>query len=298
MRKALSVFAAALLIAAIGVVSAPGNDAQAVEYPGIRPQEVAQEYPGADNVQLRLECQFDGYVRLILTWTQYNLGIQFVDLTLHNNGWLWGTFIGIGPFFPGQSSAVWEGLIPNARHYVRINTLAGFSWFPSQTYSFTTSNCGFQQPFPPFPQPFPPFPQPIPPFPQPPVPGPCVGNSTAATYQAGNCPPPTECPATATILIFPAPLQGCVFPRRGTGATYFQGEWFEVCYWVNQPMFVRVIHNGPSGQQDLVNGYDDGTGGCVWAPTPLGGPGQRTQTLLGGRNAATQQLDTTNFVVQ
>jgi hypothetical protein len=154
-----------------------------------------------------------------------------------------------------------------------------------------TSNCGFY-PQPPFPQP--PFPQPIPPAPGP---GPCTGASTPATYQAGNCPPASECPATATILIFPPPLQGCVFARVGTGGTVNQGQIFEVCYYVNQPMWVRIVHQSPNGQITLVNGYDDGRGGCVTAPTPPSGAGQRTETLYGGRNSANQVLDTTFFNV-
>jgi hypothetical protein len=296
MHKALSVFAVALLIAAIGVVSAPRQDAQAAEYPGMRPQEETAQYPGADNITVYLECQYDGYVRLRLQWTTYNLGLQYEDLSLFNNGWLWGTFIGIGPFAPNQSTSVWEGLVPGQWHYLRINTLTSFGWQPSQTLQFLTRNdCAYYPP--PIPQP--PIP-PAPPYPPtPPYPGPsvCTGTSTPQTYQAGNCPPPTECPATATILIFPPPSQGCVFTRVGTGGTMNQGQSFEVCYWVNQPMYVRIVHQGPNGQQTLVNGYDDGRGGCVWAPTPLGGAGQRSETLYGGPTSANQVLDTTTFNV-
>jgi hypothetical protein len=297
MRKALSVFAVALLIAAIGVVYAPRTDAQAAEYPGIRPQQITQEYPGADNITVYLECQYDGRVRLRLQWTTYNMGIQYEDLTLFNNGWVWGTFLGIGPFAPQQNTSVWEGLVPGQWHYLRINTLTPYGWQPSSTIAFLTRNDCYT-----FPQPQPPIPPYYPPVnPNPPAPGQCVGTSTPASFQAGNCPPSSECPATATILIYPPPAQGCVFVRRGTGGTYFQGESFEVCYWVNQPMYVRIIHNGPNGQQDIIlpqPAYDDGRGGCVWAPTPLGGAGPRTETLYGGTTGATQVLDTTTFNVQ
>ena len=51
-------------------------------------------------------------------------------------------------------------------------------------------------------------------------------------------------------------------------------------------------------KQEIVNGYDDGRGGCVWAPTPLGGAGQRSETMYGGFNSPNQQLDTTTFNVQ
>ena len=57
MKRALSVFAVALLIAAIGVVSAPRKDAAAADNPGIRPQQETLQYPGADNITVYLECQ-------------------------------------------------------------------------------------------------------------------------------------------------------------------------------------------------------------------------------------------------
>jgi hypothetical protein len=295
MRKALSVFAVALLIAAIGVASAPRTNTQAADNPGIRPHEETAQYPGADNITVYLECQFDGRTRLRLVWSTYHAGIQFIDLSLFNNGWVFGTFLGIGPYAPGQNTAVWDGLLPGLRHYLRINTLTWYGWEPSQTITFLSRNdCyGYPQPQPPIP----PYYPPVPPYPNPIPPAPiaCIGTSTPATYQAGNCPPPTECPSTATILIYPPPAQGCVFVRRGTGGLYFQGEWFEVCYWVNQPMFIRIVHQGPSGPQQFTSGQDDGRGGCVWSPTPLGGPGQRSETLYGPGN---QVLDTTTFNVQ
>jgi len=292
MRKALSVFAVALLIAAIGVIAAPRTDAQAAENPGVRPPHETMQYPGADNITLYLECQFDGRTRLRLQWSTYNLGIQFEDLSLFNNGWLFGTFIGIGPFGPSQNTSVWEGLLPGQWHYLRINTLTPYGWQPSTTLQFLSRNDCYQQPLPQ--PPIPPYFPPQPPFPYP-GPSVCNGASTPATFQAGNCAPTPECPTAVTILIYPPAAQGCVFVRRGTGGTYFQGEWFEVCYWVNQPMNVRIVHQGPTGAQEFVNGYDDGRGGCVWSPTPLGGPGGRSETLYGPNG---QVLDTTTFNVQ
>jgi len=299
MKRALSVFAVALLIAAIGVVSAPRKDAAAAENPGIRPPVETMQYPGADNITVFLECQYDGRTRLRLQWSTYYMGIQYEDLSLFNNGWLFGTFIGIGPFGPNQNTSVWEGLVPGQRHYLRINTLTAYGWEPSQTLTFLSrSDCYTQPiPLPPAPPYYPPPPY-SPPAPvPPPYPGPvaCTPGATTATYQAGNCPPASECPTAATILIYPPPSQGCVFVRRGTGGTYFQGETFEVCYWVNQPMNVRIVHQGPSGAQEFLNGYDDGRGGCIVSPTPLGGPGGRSETLYGPNG---QVLDTTTFNVQ
>jgi len=301
MKRVLSVFAVALLIAAIGVVSAPREDAQAAENPGVRPQQETMQYPGADNITLYLECQFDGRTRLRLQWSTYNLGIQYEDLSLANNGWIFGTFIGIGPFGPSQNTSVWEGLLPGQWHYLRINTLTAYGWQPSTTLQFLSRNDCYQQPvpqppIPPYYPPNPPYYPPTLPY-YPPNPGPsvCNGTSTTQTYQAGNCAPTPECPTAVVIQIYPPAAQGCVFVRRGTGSNYVQGESFEVCYWVNQPMNIRIVHQGPSGAQEFSSGYDDGRGGCVWSPTPLGGPGGRSETLYGPNN---QVLDTTTFNVQ
>src|SRR6476620_4973168 len=162
MTKAFSFFVVALLIAAIGVVSAPGKDAAAAENPGIQPQQETMQYPGADNITVYLECQYDGRVRLRLQWSTYNLGIQYEDLSLFNNGWLFGTFIGIGPFGPSQNTSVWEGLVPGQWHYLRINTLTAYGWQPSQTIAFLSRNDCYTQPAPQ--PPIPPYYPPTPPY--------------------------------------------------------------------------------------------------------------------------------------
>src|SRR5438046_289576 len=169
MKRALSVFAVALLIAAIGVVSAPRKDAAAADNPGIRPQQETLQYPGADNITVYLECQYDGRTRLRLQWSTYSAGIQFEDLSLFNNGWIFGTFIGIGPFSPNQNTSVWEGLVPGQRHYLRINTLTYYGWEQSQTLTFLSRSDCYQQPFP---QPQPPITPYYPPVYPPVNPGP------------------------------------------------------------------------------------------------------------------------------
>jgi len=331
-RKVLVVFAIAvfaLLISGASIRSAP---AEAANEPGIAPGSGPPQYPGADNITVYLTCQPDGRVTLNLNWVGYGLGAQFVDLSLFNNGFLFGTFIGQGPLPPYQNQFTWTGLLPNAQHYIRVNTSTVYGWQPSQTYVFTTSNCGYT-PYPyPQPNPYPPNPYP----PQPcgtygapgcppivcgtygapacpgPYPGPitqCTGAPSYATYVAGNCPPAGACnqQTTAQVAVYPPPVAGCVWTQKGEGATYVQGELVTYCYYVNQPMWVHIVATLPTGNIEVLPWvWDDGTGGCASAynpyvqfrPLPAGGPGPRTAYFYGGVVAPGQLLDTSTFTVQ
>src|SRR3954470_19873920 len=62
-------------------------------------------------------CTGDGYVRINLAWGAPNEGAQWVDLSLTNNGWAPGTFIGIGPFGAFDGAATWSGLQPGLLHF-------------------------------------------------------------------------------------------------------------------------------------------------------------------------------------
>ena len=88
-------------------------------------------------------CTSDGYVDVNFAWGAPMDGPQWMDLSLSNNGFFPGTFIGIGPFGATDSSGHWSGLQPGLVHYLRINTLTPFGWQPSPTISFTTrGDCG------------------------------------------------------------------------------------------------------------------------------------------------------------
>ncbi len=81
-------------------------------------------------------------VRVTFAWTpNLHAGFQYLDLTLSNNGFAPGTFIG-GPLAGGAASDRWDGLLPNALHYWRINDLVGGSWLTSETGAFMTLPCG------------------------------------------------------------------------------------------------------------------------------------------------------------
>jgi hypothetical protein len=89
-------------------------------------------------------CTGDGFVRINLAWNAPNEGAQYVDVSLSNNGWWPGTFIGIGPFGAYDGTGVWAGLEPGKQHFLRINNLMWWGWTPSQTIAFNTrGDCGF-----------------------------------------------------------------------------------------------------------------------------------------------------------
>ena len=89
-RQGLLRRGAALVIAVFGLV------ALGAVYRGTT-AEAAPAYPGADNVRLSQQCLADGRVRLNVNWTSYNLGPQWVDLSIFNNDFGFGTFLGYGP---------------------------------------------------------------------------------------------------------------------------------------------------------------------------------------------------------
>src|SRR5207244_9655845 len=66
-------------------------------------------------------CTGDGYVRINLAWGAPMEGAQWVDLSLSNNGFFPGTFLGIGPFGAYDGTGTWSGLLPGLVHYLRIN---------------------------------------------------------------------------------------------------------------------------------------------------------------------------------
>jgi hypothetical protein len=108
------------------------------------------EYPGADTVWVVQQwCMPDGTVGIEVRWNSYNLGIQWFDISHNNNGWIPGTFVGIGALAPWENSMTpWFGIRPNAFTYIRVNTnISGF-WYPSSTIQFQTrSDCAYQPPF-------------------------------------------------------------------------------------------------------------------------------------------------------
>ena len=101
-------------------------------------------YPGAENLAVVSQsCLTLGGVRVEFSWKTFDEGPQFIDLTIFNNNFAAGTFIGAGPIDSTQSTFVWDGLVPNQRHYARVNTNTFAGWITSNTVTFQTpSDCG------------------------------------------------------------------------------------------------------------------------------------------------------------
>jgi len=90
----------------------------------------------------KCEAASPGSVSAALSWTPARRGQQWLDVSLFNNGFAPGTFVGVGPFPPGTNAFVWSGLRPDSTHFLRINTRSPFGWEPSQTVAFATQPCG------------------------------------------------------------------------------------------------------------------------------------------------------------
>jgi hypothetical protein len=67
----------------------------------------------------------------------------WVDLSLFNNNFAHGTFLGAGPFAPTDQTQQfdWEGLVPARRHYYRLNALTADGWFEVGRGEFDTPDC-------------------------------------------------------------------------------------------------------------------------------------------------------------
>ena len=60
------------------------------------PATPAQAYPGSEGLAVAGGCNPDGTLTILITWTAYNTGPQYLDFSLYNNGfapeyvrWIW-----------------------------------------------------------------------------------------------------------------------------------------------------------------------------------------------------------------
>lgn len=82
-----------------------------------------------------------GKITVTFSWTPAGMGEQWLDLSLYNNDFAAGTFVGSGPLSPGANTLVWDGIEPGRVHFARVNTLTASGWQSSPTYSFLTGSC-------------------------------------------------------------------------------------------------------------------------------------------------------------
>lgn len=65
---------------------------------------------------------------------------QYLDLTLADNGFGPGTFLGAGPLDPATNQIFWNGLVAGQPHFWRVNALTAGGWLTSATGAFVP--CG------------------------------------------------------------------------------------------------------------------------------------------------------------
>lgn len=106
---------------------------------------------GQVTVQQTCSVANPGWVSVALTWVSRTEGPEWVDLSLLNNDFAAGSFVGLGPLDQRASSFTWDGLVPGRNHFLRVNTLTPGGWVASGTASFTTGFCpaGASDPIPP-----------------------------------------------------------------------------------------------------------------------------------------------------
>ncbi|MPZ50137.1 MAG: hypothetical protein GEU75_12720 [Dehalococcoidia bacterium] len=90
-------------------------------------------------------CLADGRLEVTFDWRGNNPAAsqQWLDLSLFNNGWAPGSFLGAGPLDPSSQRLAWSGLQQGSVHFVRLNQLlAAGVWDPSPTFTFSADVCG------------------------------------------------------------------------------------------------------------------------------------------------------------
>jgi hypothetical protein len=103
-----------------------------------RPPGNALAYPGADNVTVYQQCAAGNEIQVGMTWTTYNLGAQWIDVSLNDNNFAAGTFVSNGPLAANVSQVVGPHIQPGITLYVRVNTQTSTGWAPSATVAFKT----------------------------------------------------------------------------------------------------------------------------------------------------------------
>jgi beta-lactamase class A len=95
-------------------------------------------------------CLSANSVEVTFLWAPSRSGNQWLDLSIFNNGFAPGTFIGVGGFGPGLYGFIWPGLVQGTTHFARVNTLTTDGWKTSSTLAFYTPVCdgGASEPHP------------------------------------------------------------------------------------------------------------------------------------------------------
>ncbi|OGY22100.1 MAG: hypothetical protein A2113_02735 [Candidatus Woykebacteria bacterium GWA1_44_8] len=104
---------------------------------------MAQTTPANPPAIVEQNCSLakPGKITVTFRWQPAGSGPQWLDISLFNNGFASGTFVGIGPFPAQTSSFTWDGLTPGKMHYFRVNTITPSGWQPTPVLPFMTGQC-------------------------------------------------------------------------------------------------------------------------------------------------------------
>ncbi|HLF79705.1 MAG TPA: hypothetical protein VJB57_19665 [Dehalococcoidia bacterium] len=101
----------------------------------LRPGSVANAYNNYVNVDVA--CAQGGGVDALISWSSAATQSS-VDISLRNNNWQMGTYVGLGSVAGGRSIMA-AGLMPNALYFVRVTQLLQGGWVDeSPTLVFRT----------------------------------------------------------------------------------------------------------------------------------------------------------------
>ena len=220
----------------------------------------AADFPAAQlSNALLFECMPGNTITVHLVWGTSGQGLQWVDMSQHNDNFAQESYQTMGPLSPTQSRATWDFLSPATWYFVRVNTLVGDTWHPSDTMLFfTPQECIFQ--------------------PQPQSPAP-------------SSPSPSRCSALPVDR-----LAGCVW-NRPEQSVYGVGQGLDFCYFVTQPADLLIIVRKPDGTLlTVLDGFANATGACLGpfrADHPLG---ERSLEMFDRRTGVL--LDRTTFSVR
>ncbi len=91
----------------------------------------------------RSDCSNGSTANVTFQWTPVaGASVHWLDISLADNGFAPGTFISAGPFSGSQAGFTWQGLLPGAVHYWRVNALTANGWVPSATGTFIPCGSG------------------------------------------------------------------------------------------------------------------------------------------------------------
>lgn len=83
-----------------------------------------------------------GTAAVTFRWPQAGGALQvWVDLSLYDNGFRSGSFIGAGPLGSQTTSYTWHGIRPGLPHYYRVTALYADGWRTIKSGSFISGHC-------------------------------------------------------------------------------------------------------------------------------------------------------------